>query len=73
MSRNPAPDICSLWGCTWFGLLALAQLITRWIGCFALVWFGLVRLGVHEPAWAWLGIAWLVLSGFGLDQEAAFK
>ena len=43
------------------------------VGAVALPWFGLAWLGVHEPVWAWLGFAWLVLSGFGLDQEAALK
>ena len=57
MSRNPAPGICSFWGCTWFGLLALAQLISCWIGCLALVWFGLAW-----RAWARLGLAWLCLA-----------
>ena len=43
------------------------------VGSVALVWFDLAWLGVHEPVRAWLGFAWLVLSGFGLDQEAALK
>ena len=48
--------------CTWFGLLALAQITDCCIGYITLVWLGLAWLGVHEPVWARLGLPWLCLA-----------